>query len=53
MGALALVSGACMIGTIWGIAIFKIKNIKVVISAHVLTNFFAFSQLLYQNWFIK
>ncbi len=50
-GAFALVGGATVMGAIWGIVMFKTKNIKVVISAHVLTNFFAFSQLLYQNWF--
>ena len=51
-GALALVGGASVMGAIWGIVMFKTKNPKVIMSAHVLTNFFAFSQLLYQNWFI-
>lgn len=51
-GALALVGGAGVMGAIWGIVLFKSKNAGVVITAHVLANFFAFSQLLYQNWFV-
>lgn len=50
-GALALVGGAAMMGVIWGFVMFKTRNIKVIIYAHILTNFFAFSQLIYINWF--
>lgn len=52
-GAPALVGGASFMGFLWGFVMFKTKNIKIVITAHVLTNFFAFSQLLYDNWFAK
>lgn len=52
-GAPALVGGAAFMGVLWGFVMFKTKNIKIVIIAHVLTNFFAFSQLLYDNWFAK
>ncbi|MBE6025247.1 MAG: CPBP family intramembrane metalloprotease [Cellulosilyticum sp.] len=52
-GALALVGGATVMGAIWGWVMFKTKNVKVVISAHVITNFFAFTQLLCENWFIQ
>ena len=52
-GALALVGGAGIMGIIWGYVIFKTKNIKVTIMAHILTNFFAFTQLIYINWFVK
>lgn len=50
-GPLALVGGAIMMGALWGLVVFKTKNIYITITAHVLTNFFAFSQLIYQNWF--
>lgn len=50
---LALVGGAGVMGAIWGLTMFKTKNIKIVLCAHVVVNFFAFSQLLYENWFIK
>ena len=49
-GALALVGGAGMMGAIWGYVMFKTKNIKVTICAHIITNFFAFSQLIYVNF---
>ncbi len=51
-GALALVGGASVMGAIWGFVSYKTNNYKVIISAHLLANFFAFSQLLYENWFI-
>ena len=51
-GALALVGGAGVMGIIWGYVMFKTKNIKIAICAHVITNFFAFSQLIYFNWFL-
>ncbi|NCA80961.1 MAG: CPBP family intramembrane metalloprotease [Sphingobacteriia bacterium] len=50
-GAFALIGGAAMMGAIGGLVMFKTKSIRIVIVAHVLANFFAFSQLLYQNWF--
>jgi len=49
-GGFALIGGALFMGIIWGFVMYKTKNIKVLIAAHVLTNFFAFSQLIYQNW---
>lgn len=50
-GGLALVGGAGMMGAIWGLVMYKTKNIKVLVVTHVITNFFAFSQLIVQNWF--
>jgi membrane protease YdiL (CAAX protease family) len=50
-GNLALIGGAGFMGLLWGLVAYKTKNIKVVICTHVLTNFFAFSQLVHQNWF--
>lgn len=50
-GALALVGGASIMGLIWGLVMYRTQNIHIVIMAHILTNFFAFSQLIYQNWF--
>ena len=51
-GASALVGGAAVMGFIWGSVVYKTKNIKVTIVAHVLVNFFAFSQLIYENWYV-
>lgn len=51
-GWAALVVGAAFMGAIWGFVVYKTKSIKTVIFAHILVNFFAFSQLIYQNWFI-
>lgn len=51
-GALALVGGAGVMGLIWGLTMYKTRNIKLVIVAHVMSNFFAFSQLLYENLYI-
>lgn len=51
-GALALVGGAGVMGIIWGLMMYKTHNIKVAILAHVCVNFCAFSQLVYENWFI-
>lgn len=50
-GPLALVGGACVMGLIWGITMFKTRNVFIIISAHIAVNFFAFSQLIYDNWF--
>lgn len=50
-GAMALVGGACFMGILWGITMYKTKNVKIIILAHIVVNFFAFSQLIYQNWF--
>ena len=50
-GALALVGGAGVMGTIWGLVMYRTRNIKVLIAAHVCTNFCAFSQLIAQNFF--
>lgn len=52
-GALALVGGASFMGFLWGFVMYKTHNIKIVILAHMVTNFFAFSQLIHQNWFVK
>lgn len=49
-GALALVGGAGVMGLIWGFVMYRTKNIGVTILAHICVNFFAFSQLLYQNF---
>lgn len=50
-GGVALVGGACVMGAIWGFVMYKTRKIEIVIGAHVLVNFFAFSQLIYENWF--
>lgn len=50
-GTLALVGGAGVMGAIWGLVIYRTQNIKITMIAHIFANFFAFSQLLYQNFF--
>lgn len=52
-GGLALVGGACVMGVIWGLVMYKTKKIKPLVGAHILVNFFAFSQLIYENWFLN
>ena len=49
-GALALVGGAGFMGLLWGYIMYKTKDIKIVMIAHILTNFFAFSHLIVENW---
>lgn len=49
-GSLALVGGAGFMGAIWGFVLYRTGKIHVTILAHVITNFFAFSQLLFQNF---
>ncbi|MBP3887419.1 MAG: CPBP family intramembrane metalloprotease [Cellulosilyticum sp.] len=51
-GAIALVGGAGVMGIIWGWMMYKTHNIKIAILAHICVNLFAFSQLVYENWFI-
>ena len=50
-GFASLVGGSIFMGLLWGWVAYKIKSIKVVTAAHIITNFFAFTGLIYQNWF--
>ncbi len=51
-GFLLLVGGSLFMGLIWGLVAYKTKSIKVVTIAHIIANFFAFTGLIYENWFI-
>ena len=51
-GFFSLVGGSFFMGFLWGLAAYKTKSIKVVTAAHIVTNFFAFTGLIYQNWFM-
>lgn len=51
-GILTLVMGAAFMGVLWGFIAFKTKNIRYTTIAHILTNFFAFSGMIYDNWFV-
>ena len=51
-GALALLGGAAFMGVLWGIIAYNTKSIRYTTIAHILTNFFAFSGLIYENWFV-
>lgn len=52
-GFAALVGGAFMMGLIWGLTAYNQKSIVVTTLAHILTNFFAFSGLIADNWLVK
>lgn len=49
-GFAPLVGGAFFMGALWGYASLKQGSILVPAAAHVLTNFLAFSNLIYENW---
>ncbi|KPU44315.1 CAAX amino terminal protease self- immunity [Oxobacter pfennigii] len=51
-GLIALVGGATFMGFLWGYAAYKTKSIRAVTAAHIITNFFAFSGMIYMNWFV-
>ncbi|MCX7711394.1 MAG: CPBP family intramembrane metalloprotease [Clostridia bacterium] len=51
-GFASLVGGAFFLGVLWGWVAFKTKSIRIVTAAHILTNFFGFTGLIYENWFI-
>lgn len=51
-GFATLVGGAAFMGFLWGFVAYKTKSIQVVTIAHIITNFFAFSGMIYDNWFI-
>ncbi|MFD2514857.1 CPBP family intramembrane glutamic endopeptidase [Pontibacter locisalis] len=45
-----LVGGAFFMGIIWGYTAFKQQRVLVPTIAHILANFFAFSNLIAENW---
>lgn len=49
-GVMALVGGAGFMGAIWGLVLYKTRNIKIVIIAHICANLCAFSQLICHNF---
>lgn len=49
-GFAALVGGALIMGAIWAWGVSKQRSILFCTTAHILTNFFAFSQFLVENW---
>jgi len=51
-GFASLVGGATFMGLLWGLVAYKTKDIKVVTVAHIITNFFAFTGLIFENWFL-
>lgn len=50
-GNITLLGGAAFMGILWGFVAYKTKSIKYTTLAHIATNFFAFSGLIYDNWF--
>lgn len=49
-GFMPLVGGAFFMGLIWGYTAYRQQRILVPTIAHMLTNFFAFSNLIVENW---
>ena len=39
-------------GLLWGWVSYKTKSIKIVTIAHIITNFLAFTGMIFENWFI-
>lgn len=50
-GFASLVGGSFFMGILWGWIAYKTKSIKVIATAHVITNFFAFTGMIFENWF--
>ncbi|PKM96456.1 MAG: hypothetical protein CVU84_01725 [Firmicutes bacterium HGW-Firmicutes-1] len=51
-GFIALVGGATFMGWLWGWIAYKTKSIKITTTAHIISNFLAFTTLIYENWYI-
>lgn len=49
-GGGALVGGAAVMAFLWGWVVFRFHDLRSVTFAHILTNIFAFSGLILQNW---
>jgi len=50
-GAASLIGGALLLGMIWGFVAWRTKSIGLVTISHVLTNLFAFTGLIHDNYF--
>jgi len=51
-GFSSLVGGSFFMGILWGWIAYKTKSIRVVTLAHITTNFFAFTGLIFENWYM-
>ena len=51
-GNISLLAGASFMGVLWGFVAYKTKSVRYTTVAHIITNFFAFSGLIYENWFL-
>lgn len=51
-GFAALVGGACFMGLLWGYVAYRHQQVLMVTIAHILTNFFAFTGLVADNFFL-
>lgn len=51
-GVASLVGGAVFMGFLWGWIAYKTKSIKEISLAHIIVNFFAFTGLIYENWYM-
>lgn len=51
-GFASLVGGSFFMGLLWGWVAYKTKSIKAITIAHILTNFFAFTGMIFENWIV-
>lgn len=51
-GFVSLVGGSFFMGILWRWVAYKTKSIKIVTVAHIITNFFAFTGLIFENRFL-
>ncbi len=51
-GLISLVGGASFMGWLWGWVAYKTKAIKIISIVHIMVNFFAFTALIYENWYV-
>lgn len=50
-GFASLVGGSFFMGLLWGWVVYKTKSVRIATAAHIVTNFFAFTGLIFENWF--
>lgn len=49
-GPVALVGGAGVLGLLWGWVVWRTRNLRSVVLAHAVTNFFGFAAVGASNW---
>lgn len=52
-GGLALVGGAGFMGILWGFVMYRTKNVRITMIAHVLVNICTFSPMIFDNFGLR